>query len=190
MVADLQLFRGRNLDIITQAETLYSFGDPIASHYATFTAASVMSEVVEKLSEDDMSRSQFPLLIGALRSLANRLHTPQLILNSYLLRAMSIAGWAPNFVECVISGQDGPHEYFSVTLGGVVSAEHRAGASRVGPVVIEHLAALLSGDWQTVLASEQSTRNTASGVVAAYVQHHLGRRIKSLLLLDELVKGS
>ena len=40
MVADVQLFEGRSLDIITQAESLGSYGAEITADYGSYTAAS------------------------------------------------------------------------------------------------------------------------------------------------------
>jgi DNA repair protein RecO (recombination protein O) len=40
MVADAQFFEGRTLDIITQAESIASYGALIASDYGSYTAAS------------------------------------------------------------------------------------------------------------------------------------------------------
>ena len=40
--------------------------------------------------------------------------------------------------------------------------------------------ALSSGDWSTAHASEQSVRNETSGLVAAHLQWHLERSVRSL----------
>ena len=48
-------------------------------------------------------------------------HAPSLTLDSYLLRSLAIAGWAPSFVDCAVTGAPGPHTYFVIQLGGVVS---------------------------------------------------------------------
>jgi DNA repair protein RecO (recombination protein O) len=42
------------------------------------------------------------------------------------------------------------------------------------------LAALLSGDWPAADASETPARREAAGLVAAYLQWHLERVVKSL----------
>jgi len=46
------------------------------------------------------------------------------------------------------------------------------------------LAALLSGDWQVADASEDRHRHEASGIVAAYLQWHLERQVRSLRLVE------
>jgi DNA repair protein RecO (recombination protein O) len=185
MVADVQLFEGRSLDIITQAESLGSYGAEIASDYASYTAASAMIETADKVTDDSGSLQQYLLLVGALRSLSRREHAPALTLDSYLLRSLSIAGWAPSFVDCAVTGAPGPHSAFVVQLGGVVAdAVAPPGAPRLDPQTIALLAALLAGDWSTVEASEPRARAQASGIVAAYTQFHLERGLRSLQHVD------
>src|SRR5690606_6159221 len=70
MVADVQLYEGRSLDIITQAESLGSYGADITDDYASYTAASAMVETADKITDDSGSLQQYLLLVGALRSLA------------------------------------------------------------------------------------------------------------------------
>jgi DNA repair protein RecO (recombination protein O) len=55
MVADLQLYEGRSLDIVTQAESLGSYGAEITQDYASYTAANAMVEAADKLTEDEGS---------------------------------------------------------------------------------------------------------------------------------------
>jgi DNA repair protein RecO (recombination protein O) len=46
------------------------------------------------------------------------------------------------------------------------------------------LGALLAGDWELVQASEPWHRKEATGMVAAYLQWHLERGLKSLSYVD------
>jgi DNA repair protein RecO (recombination protein O) len=185
MVADAQFFEGRSLDIITQAESLGSYGADIASDYASYTSAMVMIETADKVTDDSGSLQQYLLLVGALRSLARREHAPGLTLDSYLLRSLSIAGWAPSFVDCAVTGAPGPHSAFVVQLGGVVAdAVAPPGSPRLDAGTIDLLAALLAGDWVTVDAAPDRSRGQASGIVAAYTQFHLERGLRSLQHVD------
>ena len=181
MVADIQCYVGRSLDIIQQAESLGSYGADIAGDYASYTAASVMIETADKVTDDDGSLQQYLLLVGALRSLARREHDPSLTLDSYLLRSLSIAGWAPSFEDCAVTGAAGPHTVFVVQLGGVVSDEVAPpGSPRLDLDTLSLLGALLEGRWEAAEVAEQRSRNQASGVVAAYAQFHLERSLRSL----------
>ena len=181
MVVDVQLFEGRNLDTVSQVETLNSFGADIVDDYATYTAATAMVETAEKLTGDVSTPQQYLLLLGGLRSLARREHDSSLILDSYLLRALSVAGWAPNFGDCAICNTPGPHRAFVLQLGGVVCPDCKpAGAATLNEDTADLLGALLSGDWAVADASSESARANAAGIVAAYSQWHIERGLKSL----------
>jgi len=185
MVADVQCYEGRSLDVITQAETIASYGAMIADDYASYTAASAMVETADKVTDDAGSLQQYLLLVGALRSLSRREHAPGLTLDSYLLRSLSIAGWAPSFGDCAVTGAPGPHTAFVVQSGGVVADEVAPpGAPRLDAGTIALLAALLSGDWGVADASAERSRSQASGIVAAYTQFHLERSLRSLPHVD------
>jgi DNA repair protein RecO (recombination protein O) len=181
MVADVQLWEGRSLDVITQAESLGSYGAEIAGDYASYTAASVMVETADRVTESEASLQQYLLLVGALRSLSKREHGPSLTLDSYLLRSLSVAGWAPTFLDCARCGTVGPHHSIVVQLGGVVCDDCAPpGAPRVDPSTIGLLGALVEGDWLTAESTAENTRAKASGIVSAYTQWHLDRGLRSL----------
>ena len=59
-----------------------------------------------------------------------------------------------------------------------------SGAAAPAASCVELLASLLTGDWGLALASSDRDRRTASGLVAAYVNWHLERGLKSLPLVD------
>lgn len=181
MVVDAQFYQGRSLDIVQQAETLGSYGADIAGDYARFTAATAMAEAADRLTEHEAGQQQYLLLVGALRSLSREEHSAGLTLDSYLLRALSIAGWAPSFRDCAVTGVPGPHTAFVVQLGGVVADEVAPhGAPRLAPDVLDLLGALLAGAWDVAEDSTDKARSQASGVIAAYAQFHLERALKSL----------
>jgi DNA repair protein RecO (recombination protein O) len=181
MVADLQLYEGRTLDVITQAETIGAYGAEISQDYAAYTAANAMVEAADRLTEAEGSLQQYLLLVGALRSLSRREHGPALTLDSYLLRALAIAGWAPTFADCARCGREGPHTAVVVQLGGVVCDECAPpGTPRIAASTVELLGALLAGDWEHAEAAPERERAQASGIVAAYAQWHLERGLRSL----------
>lgn len=191
MVADLQLAEGRSLDVVTQAVTIGGYAPDIVGDYRRYTAATVMVETADRLTDHDASLQQHLLLVGALRSLARGEHDPTLTLDSYLLRAMAIAGWAPSFGDCAVSGEPGPHSAFVVQLGGMVADRHAPpGAPRLDAAAVGLLGALLAGDWAVAEASSEQDRRRASGITGAWVQWHLERGLRSLEHVDRGDAGS
>jgi DNA repair protein RecO (recombination protein O) len=186
MFVDVQAHVGRSLDVITQVELKEPFARGIMSDYDAYAAASVMAEIAQKLTEDEpRTRGHFLLLLSAIRSLCNREHPPRQSLDAYLLRAMTLAGWAPSLVDCAQCGMPGPHRGFSASLGGTVCTDCRPqGTSLTSTAAVEHLAALLAGDWGTASLTPDHAAADASRLVTSYVHWHLERRVRSLTVLE------
>ena len=181
MAVDIQLFEGRNLDTVSQVETIGAYGREIMADYAAYTAAHAMVEAAERLTAEVGSTQQYLLLLGGLRSLSRAEHDPSLTLDSYLLRALSLSGWAPNFDNCVGCGAPGPHGAFVMAIGGVVCENCKPpGAASLDPESVSLLGALLAGDWDFAEQASQRARSNASGIVAAYSQWHIERGLRSL----------
>jgi DNA repair protein RecO (recombination protein O) len=182
MVVDVQCYEGRSLDTVTQAESLATHGDSICRDYTAYTAATVMVETAERLTEEhEPSTQQYLLLGGALRSLSGGEHDPGLVLDAYLLRSLAIAGWAPSFYDCAKCGSPGPQRAFNVAAGGAVCTVCRPPGSAAPDVeTLRLLSALLSGDWAVADGSPERQRREGSGLVTAFLQWHLERGVRSL----------
>jgi DNA repair protein RecO (recombination protein O) len=187
MVADVQLHEGRSLDVVTQVETLAPYAAGIVGDYRRYTAGTAMLETAERLTdiEKEPATQQYLLLVGGLRSLAAGEHDPSLVLDAFLLRSLAVAGWAPSFHDCAKCGAPGPHRAFSVQSGGAVCPDCRQpGSAAPAPETSRLLAALLAGDWDLADASELRHRREGSGLVAAFLQWHLERGLRSLRLVE------
>ena len=183
MHADVQLATGRTLDIVTQVETLAPFGSVICADYPRYTAGTAMLETAERLTAEEREPvlQHYLLLVGGLRALADGSRDPGLVLDAYLLRGLAVAGFAPSFADCARCGAPGPHQFFSVPAGGMVCARCRpfgTVAPQAGTVLL--LSALLTADWSAAEASSARDRREASGMVAAFLQWHLERGLRSL----------
>ncbi len=187
MHVDLQLWQGRSLDVVTQADTVVPYARSIVSDYPRYTAGTAMLETVERLTPDERepATQQFLLLLGALRTLARRQHEAGLVLDAFLLRSLATAGWAPSFADCARCGAAGPHRGFSVPTGGVVCPLCRPpGSLAPHPATLDLLAALLSGDWAVADASDVAQRREGSALVAAFLQWHVERGVRSLRMVE------
>ena len=108
-------------------------------------------------------------------------HDPGLVLDAYLLRSLAIAGWAPSFHDCAKCGAPGPHRAFNVAAGGCVCPVCRPpGSASPDPDTLRLLSALLTGDWAVADGSDVVRRREGSGLVAAFLQWHLERGVRSL----------
>ena len=198
---DLQLYTGRSLDVITQAETVRAYGGPLAGDYPRYTTGTAMLETAEKFTpiEKEPAIRQFLLLVGGLRALGEGQHDPRLVLDAYLLRSLAVAGDAPALDECAVCGTRAPDpsgdrpgpqataaaagvfRAFAIGAGGLVCRSCRApGAANPSVRTVSLMSALLRGDWAYADASEHRHRVECSGLVAAYLQWHLERSLRSL----------
>ncbi len=182
MVVDLMCYEGRSLDTVTQAETLAPHGDAICRDYAAYTAATAVVETCDRLTEEgEIATQQYLLVAGAMAALAAGEHDATLVLDAYLLRALAVAGWAPSFHDCAKCGAPGPHRAFNVAAGGAVCLVCRPpGSAAPAPETLGLLTALLTGDWTVADRSAEANRREGSGLVAAFLQWHLERGVRSL----------
>jgi DNA repair protein RecO (recombination protein O) len=189
---DVQLYGelgnpARSLHTIRQAESIDLYGKQLGRDYPRYTAASAIAETAERLTpvEHEPSLRLFQLTLGALRALASAEHASTLVLDAFLLRAMANAGWAPALGECAVCGTPGRHTAFAIAAGGVVCPDCRPpGATRPAPATIDLMVSLVDGNWHVADASEIAQRRECSGLVAAHLQWHLERGLRSLPLVD------
>jgi len=176
----------RKLDTVIQTESLDAFGARLSGDYARWTSLSAICETAERLTEEgEPALLLYLLLVGALRALTGREHDPSLILDAFLIRALSGAGWEPALRECANCGALGPHVAFNVPAGGAVCESCRPpGSPCPQSGTIDLMVALLSGDWARADASPRNVQREASGLIAAHLQWHLERGLRSLPLVD------
>jgi len=203
---DLMLHTGRSLDIITQAEVIRPYGQPLAGDYPRYTAGVAMLETAERFTpvEKEPALRQLLLLIGGLRALGDAEHAPGLVLDAFLLRSLAVAGYAPALRECARCGapESGALESgalrsgrrlpaFAIPAGGMVCASCRPpGAASPAAPTVALMLALLRGDWDSADRSERRHRVECSGLLAAYLQWHLEHSIRSLRHVERVLWGS
>ena len=180
---DLMLHVGRSLDVVTQAEVVRAYGEPLTSDYPRYTAGVAMLETAERFTpvEKEPALRQLLLLIGALRTLGNAEHDSRLVLDAYLLRSLAVAGYAPALSDCARCGADERLAAFAIPAGGMVCTACRPpGSATPDPRTVGLMVALLQGEWDEADRSEPRYQVECSGLVAAYLQWHLEHSIRSL----------
>jgi DNA repair protein RecO (recombination protein O) len=176
----------RGLDVVQQTESIGAYGARVATDYPRWTAVSAICETAERLTDEgEPSLRLFLLTVGALRSLAEKQRDPGLVLDAFFIRAAALSGWEPALTECAKCSAPGPHAAFHVAAGGAVCIDCRPpGAARPQPESITLMVALLGGDWPGAERAGASARRESSGLIAAHLQWHLERGLRSLPLVD------
>lgn len=184
---DIQLFVGKTFDTVTQVEALENYGDLLSRDYQRWTIASAVLETAERFTsqEHEPALQEYLLVVGGLKALTENSHDPSLVLDAFLLRSLAIGGYAPSMTICSRCEKPGPHRYFSLVGGGSVCADCRPSACATPAVeTLELMSALLVGNWELADASEGRNRREASGLIAAYLQWHLERGLRSLPMVE------
>lgn len=182
----LQLYEGRQLDTITQAETLDHFR-AIREDLDRLGRASLLLEAVDQVAQEGEENVRlYQMLVGALRSLAAS-DSPMLV-PAFFLKLLALEGAQPMLEGCASCGADDVDPVaFSPLDGGVVCAGCHGGVrGRVlSPAALAMLRLVLGGGLARAL--EQP-----GGPVAAEVDHlatwameiHLERRLRSGAVFD------
>jgi len=173
---DLLLYKGRELDIVTQADIITSFRE-LRGDYNRFTAGEMILEAADRVIEDrEPNTRMFMLLLTSLRRLIEPGSDAGRIADSFLLRMTSLAGFRPALTACAECGKPDVVR-FSIQQGGMVCESCRTGGTiRVGEGTVPYLTALLDGETG---APDGAARVEGSNLVRAYLEYHLDRPLRA-----------
>ena len=179
---DLQLYEGRNLGIISQAELITPF-DEVRKDFALSACGSAMVEAADRIAQEDERSNQLVLLLlDGLRALAGHPQHPSTVLDGYLLRLASVAGYHPYLDACASCGAPGPHQVFHLAAGGVLCPVCApAGSHTFDPQVMTLLSSLASGDLRGLdtAGAEPRVRRAAGTLVNSFLTYHLGKPLRA-----------
>ncbi len=179
----LQLYAGRELDIVTQCETVES-NRALRERYGLLTHAVPMLEAVDHLSEDRQTNPAiYRMLTGALRTLAesrNLMVTP-----AFFWKLLALEGYQPRLDGCARC--DGPPPLVSFDLeegGGLCDHCAMGGGRRLSPEAFALLGLILGGGLQAALAEQPgAAAHDVERLALVAIEHHLERRLRSAALL-------
>ncbi len=178
----LQLYEGRELDIVTQAESVDHFR-AIREDLDRLTRAVIMLEATDQLSlEREPNPELYRMLLGALRTLDQR--NSALVVAGFHWKALALEGFRPVVEHCVACEEPEGLVAFDPIEGGLLCNEHRRG-TRVSPEAVALLQAILGGRLAVALDAEPSSATHEVDHLATRVmEHHLERRLRSVGLLE------
>ena len=178
----LQLYEGRELDIVTQAETLDHFRT-IREDLDRLTRAVTMLEAVDQLSlEREPNPGLYRMLLGALRALAA--NNGPLVVAGFHWKVLALEGFRPQVEACVTCQAEDGLVAFDPTEGGLLCTEHRRG-TRLSAEAVELLQQILCGQLGRALEAPASpATHEVDHLATRVMEHHLERRLRSVGLLD------
>ena len=183
----VQCYRGRELDVVTQVETLDTYR-ALREDYTLLTHAVPMLEAVDQLAlEREPNPVLYRMLTGALRTLAVR-RSP-VVAPAFFWKVLAAEGFRPIVDACARCGAE-PFGGVSLTAidleeGGTLCSSCASGGGwRISSEALALLQRVLGGGLESALG-EPPGRAVAElehlGVAA--LEHHLERRLRSAALL-------
>jgi DNA repair protein RecO (recombination protein O) len=157
----LLFYEGRELDIVTQAETVDHFRS-IRDDLDRLTGAVSMLEAADQLGlEGEPNEPLFQMLL-----------------------VLALEGFRAVVDACVECGEADGLVSFDLESGGVRCVEHRRGPA-ISPEALVLLNAILGGRLGTVLHEGRSPATTeVEHLAVRSLEHHLERRMRSIAILD------
>lgn len=179
----VQCYEGRELDTITQAETIEA-NRALREHYGCLTHSVTMLEAVDQVGQEgEPNPALYRMLAGALRTLAER-PTP-VVSAAFLWKLLSLEGFQPLVEMCARCGSHGDLVAFDVHEGGMLCSRcSMGGGRRIDDETLLRLRKVLGGGLNEVLAEPPDAVSAELEHLAiATMEHHIERRLRSAALL-------
>ena len=183
--AALQCYRGRELDIITQVETIDSHR-ALREHYGCLTHAVSMLEAVDQVAQErEPNPALYRMLLGALHTLAEQ--PSPLISTAFFWKLLSLEGFHPMLHACARCGDDtGPFSAFDLNEGGVLCDQCvPLGGHHVEPETLAIIDDIVDGRLARILAAPPpaSVLTEIERLAIRAIEYHSERRLRSAALL-------
>jgi len=178
----LLLYEGRELDVVSQAESIEHHRN-IREDLDRLAKATALLEAVDQLALDrEPDPQRYRMIVGALRTLEAR-DTP-LLVGAFYWRLLAVEGLAPLVDACARCGATEPLTAFDLNVGGVLCASCRSG-SPMSPATLDLLRRVLGGDLNGALTEPDGpAARELEGLATTAMEAHLERRLRSLTVLD------
>jgi DNA repair protein RecO (recombination protein O) len=188
----VQLARGRELDVLTQAETRAAYRN-VREDLGRTSQAYYALELVDRFTPDRLEhRAVFHLLRELLETLDGPAPSP-LALHYFALHGLAALGYRPQLAQCVLCRAEiapGPN-YFSQPLGGVACVACGPGEPTAQSIPVNVLKVLRYLQRTPSLAAVRVTvapdvLGGAEAVLRAYTESLIERRLRTGEFLDRL----
>lgn len=191
----LQLARGRDLPIVTQADTLDAYL-ALREDLVKAANASYVVELLDRFTYEDESENPaiFHLLTDTMARVAVQAD-PWLALRYYELHVLDFLGFRPHLFECANCGAQiqAVEQFFSPSAGGVLCPRCGVGLPGARPIPVEVLKVLRHIQRSTYSEAQRAhpspeVRNELEGLMQSYLTYQLERELNSPGFLKQIKK--
>jgi DNA repair protein RecO (recombination protein O) len=146
----LQLARGREILLVTQADTLEAY-PVLRDDLMLTTYAAYVIELLDRFTyEEGENRALYKLLVGTLARLGSRdapaghAYNPDMVVRYYEMRLLDLLGFRPQLFQCTGCGAEiqPQDQFFSAEAGGVLCPNcgpRHAGARHISLLALKYL---------------------------------------------------
>jgi DNA repair protein RecO (recombination protein O) len=174
----LLLYEGRNLDIVSQAESIDHFKELREDLDRLGRATAVMEAVDAVVQEGQHAPRLYRMLVGALRSLSAS--DSALVVPAFFWKLLAEEGFRPILDQCASCGALDDLVAFDLHEGGTLCRRCQRG-TRLSPEALTLLRRILGGDLVAVLAEPASgAGHEVEHLATRALEHHLERRLRAL----------
>jgi DNA repair protein RecO (recombination protein O) len=191
----LQLAKGRDLFIITQADTLDAYM-PIHEDLGKTSQAAYLSELLDRFTYEDESENSsiYNLFKESLGRIANE-QDPWLAIRYYEVHLLDFLGYRPHLFDCANCGEkiQAEDQYFSAAAGGVLCPRCGAGlpgAWKVSVGALKYLRHFQRSDYASAKRASPDTelRNEIEMLLQRYISYLLERKLNSAEFIKQIQK--
>lgn len=179
----LLLYQGRQLDIVSQAESIDSLGT-IAGDLDRMTQGIAILEAADQMTQErEPAPEVYRMVVGALRTVAER--SSPLIVPAFFWKLLALEGVRPELDQCVSCGEDVALVAFDMDHGGALCRSCRSG-SPLSSEALRLMRDVLGGRLNSALgeAASPATHEVASHATRA-LEHHIERRLRTVAMFEK-----
>ena len=175
---NVQLWMGKDLHILSQAETIDSNFELRIDLPSIQRAMSIL-EIVDKLTHDDYpDPTLFDATIRAVRSLAN--NKSVMYVPAFFLRALQIEGFGPNLDTCRLCGTNDDIVAFDPRSAAVTCSQHPIG-SEITPGALRAMRLVLQGQAsRAFVVTKREDEFVMEGLVVSFCEAMIERKLKTI----------
>lgn len=182
-VVNLQLYEGRNLDIVTQAESVQLHPN-LRTDMDRFGRATVLLEIVDQIGQEGESNpALYKLLAGALAELDREGNV--LVVPAFAAKVLALEGVTPMLDACVSCGNTARLATIEIHEGGVLCQDCRRGEP-ISDAARQALMMVFAGHVRHVLATTPpQVASELEHLASRMLEQHIERRLRTSALLHQ-----
>lgn len=179
---NVMLYRGRDLDIVNQADSV----EPLAPLLATLDRASQGIAAIEAVDQLAIDREPNPRLyqqtVGVLRTIADR--PAAMNVAAFYWRLLAAEGLEPHLDGCVRCGTGEPLVSLDLNEGGVLCRSCRSGTA-ISASALTIMRGIFNGGLRNVLALPESpATHEVAALATRALEHHIERRLRAVAMFE------